>query len=83
VQLDDLVAEVRDRRTSALLKCTFAWRVSKENRMADNSILIPAAELAAKNKAHFPNEGPEYRRARNALLAEDLVSHRKEPYQER
>jgi hypothetical protein len=39
--------------------------------MANSSILIPAAELAAKNKAHFPNEGPEYRRARNALLAED------------
>src|SRR5580704_9421825 len=40
--------------------------------MADNTILIPAAELAAKNKAHFPNEGPEYRRARNALLAEEI-----------
>jgi len=52
---DDLVAEIRDRRTSALLKWTFTWRVSKENRMADNSILIPAAELAAKNKAHCPN----------------------------
>jgi hypothetical protein len=31
----------------------------KENRMADNTVLIPAAELAAKDKAHFPNESPE------------------------
>ncbi|HMI53502.1 MAG TPA: DUF899 family protein [Candidatus Saccharimonadales bacterium] len=44
--------------------------------MADNSILVPAAELAAKNKAHFPNEGPEYRRARNALLAEEIELRR-------
>jgi predicted dithiol-disulfide oxidoreductase (DUF899 family) len=44
--------------------------------MADNSILIPAAELAAKNKAHFPNESPEYRRGRNALLAEEIELRR-------
>jgi predicted dithiol-disulfide oxidoreductase (DUF899 family) len=44
--------------------------------MADNSILVPAAELAAKNKAHVPNEGPEYRRARNALLAEEIELRR-------
>ena len=44
--------------------------------MADNTILIPAAELAAKNKSHFPNEGPEYRRARNALLAEEIELRR-------
>jgi len=43
--------------------------------MADN-ILIPAAELAAKNKAHFPNESPEYRQARNALLAEEIELRR-------
>ena len=43
--------------------------------MADND-LIPAAELAAKNKAHFPNESPEYRRARNALLAEEIELRR-------
>jgi predicted dithiol-disulfide oxidoreductase (DUF899 family) len=48
----------------------------KENRMADNTILIPAAELAAKNKAHFPNESPEYRQARNALLAEEIELRR-------
>ncbi len=44
--------------------------------MADNTILIPAAELAAKNKAHFPNESAEYRRARNALLAEEIELRR-------
>jgi predicted dithiol-disulfide oxidoreductase (DUF899 family) len=42
--------------------------------MAD--ILIPAAELAAKNKAHFPNESPEYRQTRNALLAEEIELRR-------
>lgn len=44
--------------------------------MADNTILTPAAELAAKNKAHFPNESPEYRQARNALLAEEIELRR-------
>jgi predicted dithiol-disulfide oxidoreductase (DUF899 family) len=48
----------------------------KENRMADNTILIPAAELALKNKAHLPNESPEYRQARNALLAEEIELRR-------
>ena len=44
--------------------------------MADNSTLIPAAELAAKNRAHFPNESPEYRQARSALLAEEIELRR-------
>ena len=44
--------------------------------MADNALVIPAAELAAKNKAHFPNESPEYRRGRNALLAEEIELRR-------
>jgi predicted dithiol-disulfide oxidoreductase (DUF899 family) len=51
-------------------------RLIKENRMADNTNLIPAAELAAKNKAHFPNESLEYRQARNALLAEEIELRR-------
>jgi predicted dithiol-disulfide oxidoreductase (DUF899 family) len=45
--------------------------------MGDNTLLIPAGELAAKNGAHFPNESPEYRRARNALLTEELELRRK------
>ncbi|HMH12966.1 MAG TPA: DUF899 family protein [Edaphobacter sp.] len=44
--------------------------------MADNTIIIPAAELAAKNKAHFPNESPEYRQARNTLLSEEIELRR-------
>jgi predicted dithiol-disulfide oxidoreductase (DUF899 family) len=51
-------------------------RLIKENRMADNAVLIPAAELAAKNKAHFPGESAEYRQARNALLAEEIELRR-------
>jgi predicted dithiol-disulfide oxidoreductase (DUF899 family) len=38
--------------------------------------LVPAAELAAKNKAHFPNESAEYRRARNVLLKEEIELRR-------
>jgi hypothetical protein len=33
--------------------------------------LIPAQELAANNKAHYPNESAEYRAARNELLVEE------------
>ena len=44
--------------------------------MTDNSILISAAELAEKNRAHFPNESPEYRQARKALLAEEIELRR-------
>jgi predicted dithiol-disulfide oxidoreductase (DUF899 family) len=44
--------------------------------MADNTILVPAAELATQNKAHFPNESPEYRQARNDLLAEEIELRR-------
>ncbi len=44
--------------------------------MADKILLIPTIELAAKNKAHFPNEGPEYRQARNAILAEEIELRR-------
>jgi predicted dithiol-disulfide oxidoreductase (DUF899 family) len=51
-------------------------RLIRENRMAGNTILIPAAELAAKNKAHFPNESAEYRQARNALLSEEIELRR-------
>jgi hypothetical protein len=38
--------------------------------MVHDSRLTSATALAAKNQAHFPNESPEYRQARNALLAE-------------
>ena len=38
--------------------------------------LIPATELAAKNKSHLPNETLEYRQARNSLLAEEIELRR-------
>lgn len=44
--------------------------------MADQPTLIPAAELAARNKYRIPNESAEYRRARNALLAEEIELRR-------
>jgi len=44
--------------------------------MTDTTILIPATEFAAKNKAHLPNESREYREARNALLAEEIELRR-------
>jgi predicted dithiol-disulfide oxidoreductase (DUF899 family) len=44
--------------------------------MVDSTILIPAAELAARNKAHLPNESPEYRQARNVLLSEEIELRR-------
>ena len=44
--------------------------------MSDLQSLIPAAELAARNKCRMPNESAEYRRARNALLAEEIELRR-------
>jgi predicted dithiol-disulfide oxidoreductase (DUF899 family) len=44
--------------------------------MNDVQTLIPAAELAAGNGARFPNESKAYRRARNALLAEEIELRR-------
>src|SRR3954451_12202080 len=41
--------------------------------MAD---LVPAAELAKKNQTHIPNESAEYRRARQALLAQEIELRR-------
>lgn len=44
--------------------------------MTDPSTLVAAGALAAKNPASFPNESPEYREARNALLAEEIELRR-------
>lgn len=38
--------------------------------------LVPAAELAARETARWPNETEEYRRARTALLAEEIELRR-------
>jgi predicted dithiol-disulfide oxidoreductase (DUF899 family) len=44
--------------------------------MAQDNTLVPAIDLAGKNKAHFPDEPSEYRQARNALLAEEIELRR-------
>ena len=44
--------------------------------MIATETLVPAKELAATNKAHFPNESAEYRAARNALLVEEIELRR-------
>jgi predicted dithiol-disulfide oxidoreductase (DUF899 family) len=38
--------------------------------------LKPAADLAQQNEVRFPNESDDYRRARNALLAEEIELRR-------
>lgn len=40
------------------------------------SKLAPAADMAARNTARFPNESDDYRTARNALLAEEIELRR-------
>jgi predicted dithiol-disulfide oxidoreductase (DUF899 family) len=44
--------------------------------MAQTQMLAPASLLVAKNRAHFPNESPQYRAARNALLEEEIELRR-------
>ena len=44
--------------------------------MAVTETLVPAPQLAGTNTAHFPNESPEYRAARNALLVEEIELRR-------
>lgn len=44
--------------------------------MTDKQMLVSAQQLADRNKAHIPNESPEYRQARNALLAEEIELRR-------
>ena len=44
--------------------------------MTTQQQLKPAGELAKKNGVRFPNESDEYRRARNALLAEEIELRR-------
>ncbi len=44
--------------------------------MATQHALKPAAELARISGVRFPNESEEYRRARDALLAEEIELRR-------
>jgi predicted dithiol-disulfide oxidoreductase (DUF899 family) len=47
-----------------------------EITMTINETLAPARGLAANNDVSFPNESDEYRRARTALLAEEIELRR-------
>jgi predicted dithiol-disulfide oxidoreductase (DUF899 family) len=49
---------------------------SSTQKSADSSALKPAAELARLSGFRFPNESAEYRRAREALLAEEIELRR-------
>ena len=42
----------------------------------NDRMLTPAMDLANRNPVRFPNESPEYRLARNALLAEEIELRR-------
>jgi predicted dithiol-disulfide oxidoreductase (DUF899 family) len=44
--------------------------------MSGDTALTPAGELAKRSKVRFPNESPQYRRARQALLAEEIELRR-------
>jgi predicted dithiol-disulfide oxidoreductase (DUF899 family) len=44
--------------------------------MTQGSTLVPATELAQRNRMRFPNESDDYRRARNALFAEEIELRR-------
>jgi predicted dithiol-disulfide oxidoreductase (DUF899 family) len=44
--------------------------------MASKNGLTPAVDLAQKSAAPFPNESPDYRKARTALLAEEIELRR-------
>jgi predicted dithiol-disulfide oxidoreductase (DUF899 family) len=44
--------------------------------MTSSSTLVPADELARRTTVTFPNESAEYRRARTALLAEEIELRR-------
>ena len=45
-------------------------------KMNANAALAPASELARKNGVRFPNESDDYRRARDALLTEEIELRR-------
>jgi predicted dithiol-disulfide oxidoreductase (DUF899 family) len=44
--------------------------------MTTTHTLVPAQQLAGTNTVHHPNESPEYRKARNALLVEEIELRR-------
>jgi predicted dithiol-disulfide oxidoreductase (DUF899 family) len=51
-------------------------KICLEDSLNDMQKLVPAQDLAATNKAHYPNESAEYRAARNALIVEEIELRR-------
>src|SRR3979409_427434 len=49
---------------------------SSNPKPANSSILKPAADLSRASNVRFPNESAEYRKARNALLVEEIELRR-------
>ena len=45
--------------------------------MPETLTLVSAGQLAATNKAHFPNESTAYRKARNSLLVAEIELRRR------
>jgi hypothetical protein len=60
---------------SALADTSYIKSTESEDVM-DSSTLKPATELARTNTVRYPNESAEYRRAREALLAEEIELRR-------
>src|SRR5205085_8569627 len=46
------------------------------NLMTNTQTLAPAQQLAETNKVRFPNESAAYRKARNALIVEEIELRR-------
>jgi len=44
--------------------------------VTNTQTLAPAQQLAGTNTVHFPNESAAYRKARNALLVEEIELRR-------
>jgi predicted dithiol-disulfide oxidoreductase (DUF899 family) len=52
------------------------YQINESEDVMDSSTLKPAIELARANTVRHPNESAEYRRAREALLAEEIELRR-------
>jgi hypothetical protein len=62
--------------TPAETSCTEHVESTARGHAMNSSTLKPAAELARAGNVCFPNESAEYRRAREALLAEEIELRR-------
>jgi predicted dithiol-disulfide oxidoreductase (DUF899 family) len=65
-----------ERRGRCCMVIPSARRPEMAQAQTSMANLVPARELAARNRIRLPNESEEYRRARNALLAEEIELRR-------